>query len=149
MAANQRIKQTSKHFSAKLLILAGLVVVIVVVIGVILLGGVLNKSKMSQAKPTLPPFPSIPVVPDELVIKYREGMSPQNLSVNQKKQLEEALANLGVVSSEPMFEEAGAPLDRYYLIHLKPGTNLEGATNAIYQLEEVEHVGPNTLYETL
>ncbi len=146
---NNQETQAGKRFPTKLLII-GLVVLIIIVLigGAVLMGRILNTSKGS-IKPTLPPFPSVPVVPDELVIKYREGMSPANLSNAQQKKLQEELAGLGVISSKAMFEEAEAPLDRYYLINLKPGTNLEEATNAIYKLDEVEHVGPNTVYEIL
>lgn len=149
MAVNNKGTQPSKRAPVKSLIIGLVVVAIIVLIGgVLFMGGILGKSKKS-AKPTLPPFPSVALVPDELVIKYREGMAPQNLSPDQQKQLDAELANLGVISSKVMFEEAEAPLDRYYLINLKPGTNLEEATNAIYQLDEVEHVGPNTVYEIL
>lgn len=130
-------------------IISGILLSVIVIGGIVFLTFFMSTHQQTGAKPTLPPFPSAPLIADELVIKYREGQAPQNLSENQKKELENSLANLGVISSQAIFEKAGPPFNRYFLVKLKPGTNLEKATKKIYQLDQVEFVGPNTVYETL
>lgn len=138
----------------QLIIIAFLLLILGLML-VILFQNVKNNNS-SKVLPTPQVYPSIiaspmptEFVPEQLIVKYKEGKTPEEITdLAEKRKMEEIFDKAGVLSQEKMGKNDSF-LKNYYLVKLKPGTKVEDAVNLFKQLEEVENVQPNYVYKTL
>lgn len=98
-----------------------------------------------NAKPTLAPFPPEGgYVENQLIVEYKEGMSPEELLDNdQRSKLAEELTELGVILQEKISETDDPKLDNFYVLTFADGVNVEEASKKIYEIPQIKGVEPN------
>lgn len=98
-----------------------------------------------EVKPTLPPFPEKGgYVENELIIEYKEGMSPDELTDNgQRSRLAQALADAGVISQKKLYQSLDPKLKNFYVLTFQNGVDVQEVSKIIYQLPEIKGVEPN------
>jgi thermitase len=82
-------------------------------------------------------FPKETYVPNQIVVKYRKGLSADD------KSLLAVEAQAGVLEKKKIFKTENALLSDYYLLTLKPGTDVIKAENLLLEHDFVEKVQPN------
>lgn len=114
------------------------------------LSGQNNNPKDSEIVPTkepLPTFPESQAVEDELIIQYAQGMEFDALTEERKNEITQILNDLGVISQERAYPDAGeGELMRSYLLKFSGGQDIEEAAQEIYKLPEIEGAQPNTQF---
>lgn len=145
---NTRPKST---LNIKFLLIA-VIVFILIAVSVIFISVKSTTNKMvppvsptETPKPTLIPFPPKgEYVENQLIVEYKEGMSPDELKDNnQRGQLAEALQNAGVISQEKHFESTDPKLKNFYILTLKEGIDAGEVSNKIYAIPQIKGVEPN------
>jgi len=119
-------------------------IILFLIIGLLLLSGLsyyfINSSSRKAEIPKNAQY-----IEDEIVIKYKEGFAPGEEKHDSIKQ---QLKELGVISSQKVYESTEAPLDRYYKLQLKQGTNIEEIRDALNKLEAIGEAEPNYILQT-
>ncbi len=102
----------------------------------------------SPTKFQLPPEGSY--VPDQLIVKYKSGQSPEELKApNKLEKIESADIQAGFLSKERLYKDTDdSVLRTYYLIKLKQGSDLLKAVNIYKNLEEVGNVDVNHIVQS-
>lgn len=105
--------------------------------------------------PSLTPALSIPAVsvtpqyaPDEIIIKYKTGKAPDEMTESEFEEVNKVFTKAGVVSQEKLYKEKSSILKNYYLLKLKPGTSVLESINLIKTLNQIEYAEPNFTYKT-
>lgn len=108
----------------------------------------------TEPKITLSPYPSTPLnikpsfMPDEIIVKYKSGQSPDEIINNDKKtKLNESLDKAGVISQQKL-NQSSPVFKSYYLLKLKQGTDVLKAIELIKTIDEVEYAQPNFVQKT-
>lgn len=102
-------------------------------------------SPVEDTKPSLQPFPSKgDYVENQLIIEYKEGMSPEELLDNdQRSQLAADLQRLGVILQEKLHESTDTNLKNFYVLTFKEGIDVEKVSTEIYKIPQIKGVEPN------
>lgn len=132
-------------------LLIATVIIIVIILPVLFLSVKSVKEKKPMVnpteapKPTLLPFPSKgDYVGNQLIVEYKEGMSPDELrDNNQRSQLASDLQELGVISQKKLYESTDPKLKNFYILTLKEGIDAKGVSNKIYSIPQIKGVEPN------
>ncbi len=148
---NARPKST---LNIKFLLIAA-IVFILVVLSVIFISvksttkNIVPATPTEAPKPTLRPFPPKgEYVENQLIVEYREGMSPEDLKDNnQRSQLAEALQDAGVVSQEKHYQSTDPKLKNFYILTFKEGIDAQEVSNKIYAIPQIKSVEPNGTVE--
>lgn len=105
--------------------------------------------------PSATPMLSLPVssitpefAPDEIIIKYKNGHLPEEMSGPEFEEVNKVFTKAGVVSQEKLYKERSSILKNYYLLKLKPGTSVLEAIDLIKKLDQIEYAEPNFTYKT-
>lgn len=108
----------------------------------------------TEPKITQSPYPSTPLdikpsfVPDEIIVKYKSGQSPDEIIDNDKKtKLNEFLEKIGVISQQKL-NQSSPVFKSYYIVKLKQGTDVLKAIELIKTIGEVEYAQPNFVQKT-
>ncbi len=88
-------------------------------------------------------LPTPEVVEGELIVKYKQGMGPDEVSINRKTEIDKILADLGMISEEKMYESSSSALKNYYIINFEKDVNLDSMIDEIKKLPEIENVEKN------
>lgn len=148
---NTRPKST---LNMKFLLIAA-IVFILIALSVIFISVKSTTNKIIPANPTETPKPTLQPLPSEggyvknqLIVEYKAGMSPHELTDNSKREkLATSLQELGVISQEKLHESTDPKLTNFYVLTFEQGIDLEKVRSKIYALEEIKNVDPNTEYE--
>ncbi|GEM_PF-6797720 len=82
--------------------------------------------------------------PNQIIIKYTPEYTPDKLKDGPKKQkLAEVLQQAGVTSQERMFDTQEGSLQGYYLLHLKPGSDVLRVRDYLRTYKEIGIPQPN------
>ncbi|MEK7559465.1 MAG: hypothetical protein AAB521_04105 [Patescibacteria group bacterium] len=102
-------------------------------------------SPTEDAKPTLAPFPSKgDYVENQLIVEYKEGMSPEELLDNdERSKLADSLTELGVTLQEKISETDDPKLKNFYVLTFKDGIDVEAVSSKIYAIPQIKGVEPN------
>ncbi len=88
-------------------------------------------------------------VPDEVIVKYKTGQSPDEIKdENKKNKLEDSLQRIGVLSQEKLYNSDDPILKRSYLLKFKKGSDILNAIEKLNKLEEIEYAEPNNIQNT-
>ena len=89
-----------------------------------------------------------PYIPDQLIVKYKLGQTPEEIQdENKKRSLENFLTTNGVLSQEKLHETNDPVLRTYFVLKLKKGVDLQKLTPLLKGREEVESVELNYVPE--
>lgn len=99
------------------------------------------------------PFPpGARYVSNQIIVKYKEGQTPEALdkagNMEQKKSLDKALFAIGVVSQERLFLTEDELLKNYYLLNLRPNSNIPEVYNQLLHVPEVDSITPDYILNT-
>lgn len=116
---------------------------------------VLNNIPTPTAFPSLTPVLSAPATsispefsPDEIIIKYKNGKAPDEMSGSEFEEVNKIFTKAGVISQEKLYKEKSSVLKNYYLLKLKPGTSVLESIDLIKTLDQIEYAEPNFTYKT-
>ena len=100
-------------------------------------------------KPTLPPFPSQgDYVKNQLIIEYKEGMSPEEILDNDERSaLAQALQDAGIVSQKKLSDTTDPKLKNFYVLTFKEGIDAKEVSTKIYAIPQIKGVEPNGTVE--
>ena len=94
------------------------------------------------------PLPSPAFVPDEVIVKYKSGQSPDEINDDSKKRsLENFLMANGMLSQERLHETNDPVLKTFFILKLKKGVDLQKLILLLKEREEVESVELNYVPE--
>lgn len=86
-------------------------------------------------------------VPNQILIRYKDGSSPDQLLAAGKNKdhdaLIETLNTYGVVSQRKLFSESDQYLQNYYLLTLKKDVSIPAAYKKLVNVPEIENASPN------
>lgn len=86
-------------------------------------------------------------VPDEILVSYKKGSSPEELLADGRNQehdqLIEALNKYGITSQKKLFSSNDEFLQNYYLFTLKKGLSIPDAYKNLVNIPEIEKASPN------
>jgi len=103
-------------------------------------------SSPTPTKFQLPPEGSY--VPDQLIVKYKSGQSPEEIQDEDKKRtLESFLMANGMLSQERLHETNDPVLKTFFILKLKKGVDLQELILLLKEREEVESVELNYVPE--
>ncbi|MDO8657952.1 MAG: S8 family peptidase [Candidatus Levybacteria bacterium] len=123
----------NKTLGKKQLLIFGIFLIILFSLGILFVK--YQNNKVNRKTPVSIPKDAV-FVPDEIVVKYKEGFSPNDF---QKK-----LNEIGVISFEKVYKETEDPvLKRYYLLKLRKGTDIRKVHEILSDSKEIEFSQPN------
>lgn len=94
-------------------------------------------------------LPTAEYVPNELIVSYREGKAPHELSEEKKLDLEKRLSVLGVISQERAYSEVtSGELTRSYALKLNENVDLVQLQEQLSEIREIASSQPNFIYHT-
>ncbi|MEK7186608.1 MAG: hypothetical protein AAB675_04605 [Patescibacteria group bacterium] len=101
------------------------------------------------AKPTLAPFPSEgDYVKNQLIIEYREGMSPTELTDNnEREKLAETFLKLGVDYQDKLHDSDDPTLKNFYVLTFKDGVDVKDVSEKIYVIPQIKGLEPNAEFK--
>jgi hypothetical protein len=86
-------------------------------------------------------------IPDQIIIKYKIGQSPDELQnagkIEDRRVLLLALSNVGVLSQKRLYASENSLLENYYILTLKPGFTVPDAYNRLTKIPEIENAAPD------
>lgn len=95
------------------------------------------------------PFPKgAKYVEDQVIVKYKDGQAPNELSPEKEESLNNKLTSLGVKSQEKLFTSVDEFLKNYYLLYLRPGTNIQDLYKKLSDIPEVDSITPDYILDT-
>jgi len=93
--------------------------------------------------------PTAEYVPNELIVSYREGKAPHQISEEKRLELEQRLSLLGVISQERAYlEVASGELTRSYTLKLNENVDLVQLQEQLAEVKEIASSQPNFIYHT-
>lgn len=100
------------------------------------------------------PFPEgSKYVDDQIIVKYKGGQTPEEMVKNGDTEKERSLAasllEMGVTSQKKLFTSVNSLLNDYYLLILKPGTNIPNLYNKLLTIPEIDSITPDYILTTL
>jgi len=95
--------------------------------------------------PTVVASPTAAFVPDQLIIKYKYGQTPEELTAQRDTEITIILDQAGVLSQEKLYSSQDSTLKRYYVLKFKKGTNLESAKETLSTIPEIENAEQNNI----
>jgi len=141
-------------FSSKVIVIAVIILILILIpIFFFVVKSSQEKKLISNPpesiKPTLIPFPSKGnYVENQLIVEYKEGLSPSELIDNDKREnLASALQKIGVTSQNKLYESNEPTLKNFYVLTFKAGVDVKKARIEIYELPEIKSVEPNIIYK--
>lgn len=94
-------------------------------------------------------LPTAEYVPNELIISYREGKAPHEISEEKRVDLQERLNALGVISQERAYTEVSTgELTRSYILKLNEEVDLVELQERLADIKEIASSQPNFIYQT-
>jgi hypothetical protein len=149
--------QPNNNFTKKRIIIY--CVLLVIVLGFILsilLAGYITKSEVSKNSktptititPTEVPVPTAEFVKNQLMVKYKTGMSPSEIDEEKKAVMNDLYKQLGVVVEQKAFESSSSALKNYYLLTFKTNLSLDEIATKLKTLPEIENVDKNFINRT-
>ena len=93
--------------------------------------------------PTDIPIPTPEFVQNELIVKYKMGMGPDEISKERKTELGKVYKELGITLEKRAFEASNSAFKNYYLLNLKTKLKLEEVMLELKALPEIENVEKN------
>jgi len=106
----------------------------------------ISKTISGQPTPSLEAQITPEFVPDEVIVKYKSGQSPDEIEdENEKKQLENRLKEIGMISQEKLYNSEDADSKRYYLLKLAKSTDVLKTVNLLLEFKEIEYAEPNDI----
>ncbi len=100
-----------------------------------------NSSSPTTSVESLLPTPE--VLEGELIVKYRQGMGPDEVSIERKTEIDKIFSELGISSQKKMYESTSSALKNYYIINFEKDVNLDNMISEIKKLPEIENVEKN------
>lgn len=142
----QKVVSFFKRFYPFLLLLPFILLVLFLTLSTFARGVVLD--------PGGNPFPEgSKYVDDQIIVKYKNGQTPDDLvksgNTKKEKSLAEALLSMGVKSQKKLFTSVDSLLNDYYLLLLKPGTNIPNLYNKLLTVPEIDSITPDYVLTTL
>lgn len=100
------------------------------------------------------PFPKgSRYVEDQIIVKYKDGQSPEELKekgdTGKEKSLAENLLSMGVTSQKKLFTSVDSLLKDYYLLLLKPGTNIPELYKNLTKVPEIDGITPDYILSAI
>jgi hypothetical protein len=155
------LPRLNNNFSKKKIIIYGLLLFLVLAFIVYtLLQGGQKGSESSKVSPTPTtnsltsptstesPLPTPEFVQDELIVKYKQGMGPDEVQADRKTSIEALYKEVGVVLEKKLYQSSSSALKNYYLLNLKTSLSLENAISKLKTLPEIENVEKNYINKT-
>lgn len=107
-------------------------------------------SPTETPKPTLQPFPPKgDYIENQLIVEYKEGMSPDELTDNnQRAELAKVLQDAGVILQEKLSQTTDPNLKNFYVLTFKDGIDVKAASRKIYEIPQIKGVEPNVIFKT-
>lgn len=93
--------------------------------------------------PTDMPIPTPEFVQNELIVKYKMGMGPDEISKERKTEIGKVYKELGITLEKRAFEASSSAFKNYYLLNLKTQLKLEEVISKLKTLPEIENVEKN------
>lgn len=106
----------------------------------------LTPSAISPVKSTPNVNPTSTFVPDQLIIKYKSGQTPEELTSQRKEEIQKIFNEAGVLSQEKLYPE-NAALKGYFMLKFKKGINLENAKDILNTIPEIENAEQNNIID--
>ncbi len=88
-------------------------------------------------------IPTPEFVQNELIIKYKQEMGPDEISPERKAEIDNYFKKLGIISQRKIYESSSSALKNYYIINLETEVNLDSVISTINELPEIENVEKN------
>lgn len=85
-------------------------------------------------------LPSGSYVPDQLIVKYKIGQSPDEINEERRKAIQEVFEKAGVIFQEKGYMSGNSSVGTFYLLKFKKGTDLKKTADLLKTLEEIEYV---------
>lgn len=86
-------------------------------------------------------------VPDQIIVKYKPGQSPEELSsagkTGERENLLSSLKEIGVVSQKKLFDSESSLIGNYYVLSLKKGISIPDAYKQMTRVPQVENAAPD------
>lgn len=91
--------------------------------------------------------PTAEYVPDELLVSYKDGKAPHQISEPEKAELDEQLRVLGVISQEKAYVDISeGELSRSYLLKLENGLDIVTLQDELSDINGIVSSQPNFIY---
>lgn len=99
------------------------------------------------------PFPpGARYVSNQIIVKYKEGKTPEALDksgkMEEKKSLDKELFEIGVISQERLFLTDDILLKNYYLLNLRPNSNIPEVYKQLMRVSQVDSITPDYILST-
>lgn len=95
------------------------------------------------------PFPpGAQYADNQIIVKFKEDQSPGALEGKEKKELDEALFIIGVLSYSKLFNDQAGILSNYYLLRLKPESDIKEIYKLLDRISQVDSVTPDYILFT-
>lgn len=122
------------------------ILIVFVLFASVVLGLVAARSNFLNSEQKV--FPQgVNYVQDEIIIKYKNGQSPEELEarseLKSRQKLLDSLSKIGGVSQKKLYEDSGNGLGSYYILSLKPGVSVPDTYSALKDIPEIETPSPN------
>lgn len=131
-----------KKRSVQAIVLLVIAVVMIIPLCLFVISSFKGESPSTQKKnepAPIDPF-SVPYVKDELVVKYKDQYTIDEI-LNLKKELD----RVGVEESQSLFNSEDPSLKNFYVLKFKKGVDVKRAKEELDKLPEIEFVGPNSI----
>ncbi len=80
-------------------------------------------------------------IPDRLLVRFKEGYSPDDImETAKKKSVLQKLLDAGVEKQERVYKDIDGPMKNYYALFLAKGVTLEQAGKQLEKMEEIETI---------
>lgn len=141
--------QPNNIFNKKrIIIYIVLLVLVLVVVVLFVVNGMRTQSGNSKTSPTPAvlltpteaPIPTPEFVKNQLIIKYKTGMRPDEIDPERKAILTDLYKEIGVVLEKKAFESSSSALNNYYILDLNTKLSLDDVINKLKTLSEIENV---------
>jgi hypothetical protein len=106
------------------------------------------ETPLIKITPTVAASPTAAFVPDQLIIKYKSGQTPEDQTSQRKAEITKILDQAGVLSQEKLYSSQDSTLKVYYVLKFKKGTSLEDAKKIINTIPEIVNAEQNNIIHT-
>lgn len=122
------------------------ILLIFTIFAVVLLAVFFSRSNfLSSEQPIFPP--GVRYVQDEIIIKYKNGQSPEELKFQGKQTDREklllSLAQVGALSQKKLYQDEAGGLGSYYILTLKYKSNIPEVYESLKKIPEIDTSTPN------
>jgi subtilisin family serine protease len=142
---NQSTFSTAGLLHSRIFLLAAAGIILL-----LLVGSVTLMSLLSAKKPKLVPINKEAVyASDKVIVQFSEAYLPALPGRNPKwDSLYGKLKNMGVVRYEKEYQSTEKPLNQFYILYLKPGSDVVKVREEVYKLKEVKSSDPDYYLST-